>query len=119
MFSNGALSEQAFYAQKSYAERVTDNVAGWLGLPHVSLFDVVLLATLAPAMAIVISWWLPWERWLFQRLARMIAGPYCLYCAVVIWHFQARWWAIAMVAILGAILCGLAIRERRRASRRG
>jgi hypothetical protein len=42
----------------------------------------------------------------------MIAGPYFLYCAVVIWHFQARWWAIALVAILGAILSGLAIRER-------
>jgi hypothetical protein len=39
-FSNGALSEQAFYAQKTFGERVTDNVAGWLELPHVSMFDV-------------------------------------------------------------------------------
>lgn len=110
-FYGVAAAERGFYARRSYGDRITDNVSHWLGLPHLTMFDVVLVATLLPAMVILISWWLPWEKWLFQRPARIIGGPYFLYCTVVLWHLQAPRWAVTGVAILGGILCG-AIRER-------
>lgn len=96
----------------SYGERASDNLAKWLGLGHLSGFDTVLVITLLPVVAIVISWWLPWEKWLFERLARMIAGPYFLYCALVLWHLQAPWWAVVAATIFGAILSALAVRDR-------
>jgi hypothetical protein len=65
--SDVASAERDFYAQKGYAERGTDNLAKWLGVPHLTMFDVVLLVPLIPVLAILISWWLPWERWLFER----------------------------------------------------
>jgi hypothetical protein len=40
--SDVASAERDFYAQKGYAERGTDNLAKWLGVPHLTMFDVVL-----------------------------------------------------------------------------
>jgi hypothetical protein len=110
--SDVGSAEQNFYAQKSYAERGTDNLAKWLSVPHVTMFDVVLLLPLIPVLAILISWWLPWERWLFERSPRKIMGPYFLYCALVLWHFHARWWFIALAAVVGAGSLAATIIER-------
>jgi hypothetical protein len=65
--SNVASAERNFYAQKSYAERGADNRAKWSGVPYLSIFDVALLGPLLPALAILISWWLPWELWRRQE----------------------------------------------------
>lgn len=96
----------------SYAERASDNFAKWLDVGHLSAFDTVLVVTLLPAVAILISWWLPWEKWLFERVARMIAGPYFLYCTLVLWHLHAPWWAVVAAALVGTISSALAIRDR-------
>jgi hypothetical protein len=117
-FADVASAEQNVYPQKSYGERGTDNLAKWLGVPHLTVFDVVLLVPLIPVLAILISWWLPWELWLIERVPRKIAGPYCLYCALVLWHFQARWWFIALAAVVGAGLMAVAIIERGKPWRR-
>ena len=110
--SDVASAERDFYAQNSYAEHGTDNLAKWLGVPHLTMFDVALLIPLIPVLAIFISWWLPWERWLFERSPRKITGPYFLYCALVLWHFHARWWFIALAAVVGAGSLAATIIER-------
>lgn len=117
-FSEVASAERDFYARKSYGERVADNLAKWLGLPQLTTFDLVILLPLVPAMAVLISWWLPWERWLWKRFSKMISGPYFLYCAVVLWHFHAYWLLIALAAIVGAGLSAVAIAERGKPWRR-
>jgi hypothetical protein len=55
---------------------------------------------------------LPWERRLFERSPRKITGPYFLYCALVFWHFHARWWFIALAAVVGAGSLAATIIER-------
>ena len=55
--SDVASAERDFYAQNSYAERGTDNLAKFLGVPHLTMFDVALLIPLIPVLAILISWW--------------------------------------------------------------
>lgn len=55
--SDVASAERDFYAQESYAERGTDNLAKWLGVPHLTMFDVALLIPVIPVLAILISWW--------------------------------------------------------------
>jgi hypothetical protein len=113
------MREEDFYAHQSYVERAADNLAKWLGLPNLSTFDVVILLPLLPALAILISWWLPWERWLWKRFPKMISGPYFLYCAFVLWHFQARWWFIALAVGVGAVLIVGATIEGGKPWRRG
>jgi hypothetical protein len=100
-------------SDKSYGERASDNLARWLGVGHLTSFDTVLVMSLMPALAVLISSWvLPWDSWLFQRVAGIIAGPYFLYCALVSWHLRLPWGLIAVAATFGAVLSGLAIRER-------
>src|ERR1700721_2473778 len=55
--SDVASAERDFYAQNSYAERGTANLAKLVGVPHLTMFDVALLIPLIPVLAILISWW--------------------------------------------------------------
>jgi hypothetical protein len=56
----------------------------------------------------------PWEPWVWNNVPKAISGPYLLYCAFALWHFQARWWLVSLVAIVGAARCAIALKDRRK-----
>jgi hypothetical protein len=44
-------------------------------------------------------------------MPKKIGGAYLLYCAFALWHFHARWWLILLVAVIGAGLCAIALKD--------
>lgn len=78
-----------------------------------SALDIAILLPLVPALPFVITWWLPWERWSFwQRIPKVVAGPYLLYCAFAEWHFNLPWWAVLITVLWGGLLCYIGLAER-------
>jgi hypothetical protein len=77
-----------------------------------STLDMLILIPLIPAAPIVITWWLPWERWLFDELPKYLLGPYLLYAAFVAWHFKWEWWIVLILAAPGTVLSVIAIFEK-------
>lgn len=73
--------------------------------------DVAILLPVVPILPVIITWWLPWERWAFWRVPNAIGGPYLLYCSFAAWHFHLSWWAVLIVAVWGGILCALALTD--------
>jgi hypothetical protein len=106
------IREEDFYQQQGYWERANDNLARWLGVQQLTTYDVFILLPLIPLFALLIIWWAPWEGWFFRDLPKTISGPYLLYCAFALWHFHAPWWPVALLAIIGAALCAIALRDR-------
>jgi hypothetical protein len=80
---------------------------------------MLILIPLMPLAPIVVTSWLPWERWIpWGDLPKMLLGPYLLYVAFAAWYFEWNWSA-AMAALCGAVLSVMAIAEKikkRRAS---
>jgi hypothetical protein len=77
--------------------------------------DVLILVVLAPGIAVVATWFLPWERWIPKKIPDRIIGPYLLYCAFAIWHFKQPRWVVACVGLWGVVVSGRAIFDWRRA----
>lgn len=106
------MREGDFYLPRaSYWEQGADNLARWLGLPHLSAVDVFILLPLFPLLVIALIWWAPWEPWVWKNVPKTISGPYLLYCAFAFWHFHAHWWWVLLAAMLGAAVCGAALKE--------
>jgi hypothetical protein len=105
------MTEEDYYQHHGYWERVADNVARWLGLPHVTALDVVILLPLFPLLVLGIIWWAPWEPWVWKNVPKTITGPYLLYCAFACWHFHAHSWLVLLVAIIGVAVCAAALKE--------
>lgn len=74
--------------------------------------DLIVFIPLIPAVPVVITWFLPWERWIPQRLPKSIIGPYLLYCSFGAWYFDMPWWSIVLVAVWGIGISFVAIYER-------
>lgn len=76
-----------------------------------STLDVVIAIPLIPLAPILITWWLPWERWIpWGKLPKSVLGPYCLYAAFAAWHFKV-WWALFVASLVGLFLCLAAVVE--------
>jgi hypothetical protein len=105
------MTEDDYSQHHGYWERVADNLATWLGLPHVTALDVVILLPLFPLLVLGIIWWAPWEPWVWKSVPKTITGPYLLYCAFAFWHFHAHSWLVLLVAIIGAAVCAVALKE--------
>jgi hypothetical protein len=61
------IKEGDFYPkQQNYWERANDNLAGWLGLQHLTTLDVFILLPLIPLIALPVVFWFPWENWFWQ-----------------------------------------------------
>jgi hypothetical protein len=104
--------ESAFYqVRPGYWEQGADNLARWLGLPHLTVLDVVILLPLFPLLVVAIIMWAPWEPWVWKNVPKMITGPYLVYCAFAFWHFHWSWWAVSGFAFFGAGICALALKE--------
>jgi len=76
-----------------------------------STVDVLIAIPLIPLLRVVVTWWLPWERWLPSKIPKSILGPYLLYACVAAWYFAMPWWVISAVALWGVILTGMAITQ--------
>jgi len=71
---------------------------------HLSAVDILILVPLVPALPLVVVWYLPWEKWVWERLPkqlRLFAGPYVLYASFVLWHFGCAWWAVLIGVAAG------------------
>lgn len=73
--------------------------------------DVVVFISLIPALPVLVTWYLPWERWIPKRIPKSIIGPYLLYCSFGAWYFHISWWFVLLVAILGVGVSFAAIYE--------
>jgi uncharacterized protein DUF3592 len=63
--------------------------------------DVLIFIPLIPAIPVITTWFLPWERWIPRKIPKNIIGPYLLYCSFAIWHFNQSRWFVALVALWG------------------
>jgi hypothetical protein len=74
-----------------------------------STIDVVLLIPLIPAAPVLITPFLPWERWIpWGKIPKGVLGPYLVYGAFVAWHFGLGWWFVLAVAAVGMVLSVIA-----------
>jgi hypothetical protein len=107
------MREEDFSQKQVYWEQGLDNLARWLGLQHLTTLDVVILLPLFPLLVVGIVWLQPWERWLWKDVPKTMSGAYLLYCAFAFWHFHTHWWLVLVLAILGAALCAIALKDIR------
>jgi len=78
-----------------------------------STLDVLILIPLIPVAPIVITWWLPWERWIpWHDLPKAVLGPYVLYAAFAAWRFKLPWWLVAILVSAGTVLSVVAAIEK-------
>jgi hypothetical protein len=80
----------------------------------VSANSVDVLIFIPLILAIPPFGFLPWERWIPDRIANKIIGPYLLYCAFAIWYFKQVWWAVLLVGLMGIATSAAAIFDLRK-----
>lgn len=56
-----------------------------------TVVDWLILAPVIPAAPIIITWWFPWEKWLWDKVPRKILALYLIYGTFVAWHFELHW----------------------------
>lgn len=69
-----------------------------------STVDTLVAIPLIPLFPVLVTWWLPWERWLWNKVPKWILGPYLLYASFAGWHFGMPWWVCLIAGSLGFIL---------------
>jgi hypothetical protein len=74
--------------------------------------DVLIFIPLIPALPVIVTWWLPWERWIPRKIPNKVIGPYLLYGSFAAWHFKMAWWFIALVALWGIVVSAMALLDR-------
>jgi hypothetical protein len=78
-----------------------------------STLDVLIVAPGIPLAPVVLTWWLPWERWIpWGKLPKGVLGPYALYVSFAAWHFRFYWWFVLATFLVGASLSIVAILEQ-------
>jgi hypothetical protein len=81
----------------------------YLSEDYVSTIDVLILVPLIPLAPVLITWWLPWERWLFKKVPQKILGPYLLYAAFAAWRFKWESWIVFLIGAIGVVCCVVAL----------
>lgn len=74
-----------------------------------STVDVLILVPLVPIAPLLVTWWLPWERFLFENVPQKISGPYLLYASFAAWHFKLELWAVILIGAVGGGCCVAAL----------
>jgi hypothetical protein len=69
-----------------------------------TVVDWLILVPVIPAAPIIITWWLPWERWLWDKVPKKILGLYLFYMTFVAWHFEFHWWVVLGLGIWALIV---------------
>src|SRR5258707_12584165 len=79
----------------------------------ISGLDTLVLLPLIPLAPLLVTWWLPWERWIpWGKIPKTFMGPYILYAVFAAWYFQLDWWIIGTAAVAGLFLSVLAVVEK-------
>jgi hypothetical protein len=77
-----------------------------------SIIDWLILVPAIPLIPVLVTWWLPWERWIpWARISKKIAGPFLFYLSFVEWHFRFNTWAVLLTALGALIVSVQAVRE--------
>ncbi len=79
-----------------------------------TVVDWLILAPLIPAAPVIITLWLPWEKWLWEKVPKKILGPYLCYATFVAWHFKLDWWAVLTLGIWALMAMIVAFRGTNR-----
>jgi len=74
-----------------------------------SAVDVLVAIPLIPLLPVVVTWWLPWDKWLPGKIPKGILGPYFLYACFGAWYFAMSWWVVAVIGLWGATLTVVAM----------
>jgi hypothetical protein len=75
--------------------------------------DVLIVAPVVPLAPLLITWWLPWERWIpWGKLPKAVLGPYLLYVAFAAWHFAFGWFVVLVTVVAGTVLSIMAFLEK-------
>jgi O-antigen ligase len=78
-----------FSSQKAVRHYNLWTIGGSEGSVHIKgIVDVLVFIPLIPAIPVIATWFLPWERWIPKRIPKKIIGPYLLYCAFALWYFK-------------------------------
>ena len=78
--------------------------------------DVLILLPVLPAAPVIITWWLPWEKWLWEKVPKKVLAPYLCYLTFVAWHFRLHWWAVLGAAVWAFLVGIAAIKEAKHES---
>jgi hypothetical protein len=79
-----------------------------------STLDVVVLTPALPALALVATWWLPWDRWIpWRKLHRTGLGLYALHLSFVAYYFRLPMWMPILVLLTGPTILVVAVVEQR------
>src|SRR5579871_3037296 len=80
--------------------------------------DVLIFIPVIPVIPVIITWWLPWERWIPRwKIPNKVSGPYVLYCSFAAWYFHGPWWVVGMASLWAIVLCMMAVFDAQKASR--
>ncbi len=82
-----------------------------------TMVDVLIFIPLIPALPVIATWFLPWERWIPKRIPKSIIGPYFLYFSFAAWHFRGPWWAVVLAAAVGIFVSVMAVFDAWKAKR--
>jgi len=83
-----------------------------------STLDIVIAIPVAPLLPVLVTWYLPWERWLPSRIPKIVLGPYLVYASFAAWHFRMPWWLVLVVAAWGLIVTLMAVTEKHSADKK-
>jgi hypothetical protein len=78
--------------------------------------DVFVFLPLIPAIPVIATWFLPWERWIPRKIPNKIIGPYLLYCAFAVWHFKQPRWIAVFISLWGIVVCVMAFFDVRKST---
>jgi hypothetical protein len=77
-----------------------------------STLDWLIAAPCIPLAPFVITWWLPWERWVpWGKLPKAVLGPYLLYVSFAAWHFAVGAFFTGVVLLAGLFVSLAAVVE--------
>ena len=60
---------------------------------NLSLWDIAILIPAAPGIIVLVTWWLPWEKWIWDaetggEFPKYFLAGYLAYLSFVVRHFK-------------------------------
>ena len=80
------------------------------------IVETLIVITLIPVFPVVVTWYLPWEKWVPKWIPKKVIGPYLVYCAFGAWYFALPTWSVVIVAVFGIGVTVSAFSEARTTS---
>jgi len=71
--------------------------------------ELLIAAPLVTVSPVLLTWWLPWERWIPWAKLKAVLGPYLLYVSFALWYFKFGWFVVAISFLWGVALSMWAI----------